>query len=127
MGRRTVPGERTPVKTFSAGDIAMVALDPTIGREQKGRRPVLVLTDGSYNRITGVPIVAAITNGGIFARDNGFSVSLMGVGLLTTGVVRCDQIRSLDLSNRSADFVETVPEFILDEVREIVGTILEIH
>ena len=115
------------MKTFSAGDIAMVALDPTIGREQKGRRPVLVLTDGSYNRITGVPIVAEITNDGGFARDNGFSVSLMGAGLLTTGVVRCDQILSLDLSNRAADYVEAVPEFILNEVREIVGTILEIH
>ena len=115
------------MKTFGAGDIAIVSLDPTIGREQKGRRPVLVLTDRNYNRITRMPIIAAITNGGVFARDNGFSVSLMGTGLQTTGVVRCDQIRSLDLSGRSADFVETVPGFILDDVREIVGTILDIH
>lgn len=113
-------------RAFDKGDIVRVALDPTMGREQQGFRPVLVLTDRRYNALTGVPMVAPITNGGVFARNNGFSVNLIGAGLQTTGVVRCDQIRCLDLSEREAKYVETVPDFILEEVIEIVGTILGI-
>ena len=113
-------------RTFEKGDIVKVALDPTMGHEQQGFRPVLVLTDRRYNTLTGVPLVAPITNGSLFARSNGFSVNLIGAGLQTTGVVRCDQIRSLDLIESEAKYVETVPDFILDEALEIIGTILEI-
>lgn len=113
-------------RAFGKGDIVKVALDPTMGREQQGFRPVLVLTNREYNTLTGVPMVAPITNGGAFARNNGFSVNLIGAGLETTGVVRCDQIRCLDLSEREAKYVETVPDFIMDEALEIVGTILGI-
>lgn len=114
-------------KSFNKGDIVKVALDPTVGKEQQGFRPVLVLTNWEYNDLTGVPLVAPITNGGVFARNNGFSVNLIAAGLQTTGVVRCDQIRSLDLTEREARFVERVPDFIMDEALEIIGTILEIE
>lgn len=82
--------------------------------------PVFVFTELSYNKITGVPIVASITNGGNFAQNNGFSVNLMGAGFETTGVVRCDQIRALDLTERNAKSVEVAPSYIVDEVLEIV-------
>jgi mRNA interferase ChpB len=63
------------------GDIYLVALDPTSGREQQGKRPVLVVSPGKFNRMTGVPVVLPITSGGNFARMAGFAVSLMGTGL----------------------------------------------
>ncbi|MDM8217429.1 type II toxin-antitoxin system PemK/MazF family toxin [Parasutterella secunda] len=47
--------------------------------------------------MTETAVVAQITNGGDFARRNGFPVSLKRNGLQTTGVVHCDQIRTLDL------------------------------
>jgi len=112
-------------EAFQRGEILLVDLEPTIGREQKGYRPVFVLTCQDYNRITGVPVVAPITNGGIFARNNGFSVNLMGAGLQTTGVIRCDQMRALDLSERKAKSIEIAPEYIVDEVLEIVQTLFE--
>ena len=114
-------------KAFGKGDIVKVALDPALGREQQGLRPVLVLTNRQYNTITGVPMVAPISNGGVFARDNGFSANLIGAGLQTTGVVRCDQIRCLDLSEREAKYVETVPDFVMDDVLDIIATILEVE
>jgi mRNA interferase ChpB len=40
----------------------------------------------------------------------------MGAGLQTTGVVRCDQPRALDLAARGARKLETVPAPIIDEV-----------
>src|SRR5215471_16178940 len=73
------------------GDIYLVSLDPTAGHEQQGRRPVLVISPGKFNRLTSVPIVLPITSGGGFARTTGFAMSLMGAGTQTIGVVRCDQ------------------------------------
>jgi mRNA-degrading endonuclease toxin of MazEF toxin-antitoxin module len=98
------------------GDIYLVSLDPTQGHEQQGRRPVLVVSPGAFNRLTKVPIVLPITTGGNFARTRGFAVSLAGVGTRTTGVVRCDQPRALDLDARGGRKLESVPEVIIDEV-----------
>src|ERR1700726_1030817 len=98
------------------GDIYLVSLDPTAGHEQQGKRPVLVISPGPFNRLTGVPVVLPITSGGTFARTAGFAVSLMGVGTRTTGVVRCDQPRALDLRAREAKRLETAPGHIIDEV-----------
>jgi mRNA interferase ChpB len=50
------------------GDIYIVPLDPATGREQQGKRPVLVISPGNFNRMTGVPIVLPITTAGSFAR-----------------------------------------------------------
>src|SRR5271166_389882 len=93
-----------------------ISLDPTQGHEQQGRRPVLVISPGAFNRLTKVPIVLPITTGGNFARTRGFAVSLTGAGTRTTGVVRCDQPRALDLDARGGRKLESVPEAIIDEV-----------
>jgi len=107
------------------GDIYLVSLDPAAGHEQQGRRPVLVISPGKFNRLTRVPIVLPITTGGNFARTAGFAVSLMGAGTQTTGVVRCDQPRSLDLRARRGKRLETAPEHIVDEVLAKVGPLFE--
>lgn len=98
------------------GDIYLVSLDPTEGHEQQGRRPVLVVTPASFNKLTGVPVVLPITTGGAFARTRGFAVALDSAGIKTTGVVRCDQPRALDLRARRARHLETVPEQIIADV-----------
>jgi mRNA-degrading endonuclease toxin of MazEF toxin-antitoxin module len=82
------------------GEIWLVRLDPTEGHEQKGQRPVLIVSPEAFNRVTKVPIVLPIASGGSFARMAGFAVSLVGAGSKTTGVVRCDQPRALDLAAR---------------------------
>jgi len=74
------------------GDIYLVSLDPTAGHEQRGKRPVLVISPGKFNRLTAVPVVLPITGGGGFARTAGFAVSLTGAGTQTTGVVRCPSL-----------------------------------
>lgn len=107
------------------GDIYIVPLDPTQGSEQQGTRPVLVVSPGPFNRLTGVPVVLPITQGGNFARTAGFAVSLMGVGTSTVGVVRCDQPRALDMRARKGRKIESIPEVIMDEVLAKLATILE--
>jgi mRNA-degrading endonuclease toxin of MazEF toxin-antitoxin module len=98
------------------GEIWLVALDPTVGHEQKGHRPVLIVSPEAFNRVTKVPVVLPITSGGHFARTAGSAVSLTGTGTRTRGVVRCDQPRALDLSARHGKKLENIPENIVDEV-----------
>jgi mRNA interferase ChpB len=98
------------------GEIWLVALDPTAGHEQRGTRPVLVVSPDAFNAATQTPVVVSITTGGAFARNRGFAVSLAGVGTKTVGVIRCDQLRSIDLTARKARLLERVPTAIIDEV-----------
>lgn len=107
------------------GDIYLVSLDPTLGHEQQGTRPVLVVSPSAFNRLTKTPVVLPITGGGTFARTAGFTVPLTGAGTNTTGVVRCDQPRALDLGSRNARKLETVPSVIMDEVLAKLTTIFE--
>jgi mRNA interferase ChpB len=107
------------------GDIYLVSLDPTSGHEQQGARPVLIVSSCAFNRLTKTPVVLPITTGGNFARTAGFTVSLMGAGTRTTGVVRCDQPRALDIGSRHGRKLESVPEAIVDEVLAKLATILE--
>ncbi|HXJ93968.1 MAG TPA: type II toxin-antitoxin system PemK/MazF family toxin [Terriglobia bacterium] len=98
------------------GEIWLVGLDPTQGHEQKGRRPVLIVSPETFNRVTRVPVVVPITSGGSFARTAGFAVPLTGAGTKTQGIVRCDQPRALDLTARNGRLLESVPEAIVEEV-----------
>lgn len=107
------------------GDIYLVSLDPTKGHEQQGMRPVLVVSPSTFNRLTTVPVVLPITGGGNFARTAGFAVSLMGAGTQTTGVIRCDQPRAVDLQARGARKLESVPAVIIDEVLAKLAPIFE--
>ena len=107
------------------GDIYLVSLDPVQGHEQQGTRPVLIVSPDRFNTLTSVPIVAPITSGGAFARNAGFAVALSGAGTRTTGVVRCDQPRPLDLAARNGRRLESVPEAILDDVLARLATLFQ--
>jgi len=98
------------------GDIYLVSLDPTLGHEQQGTRPVLLVSPDRFNALTRVPIVVPITSGGSFARNAGFAVSLSEAGTRSSGVIRCDQPRPLDLAARNGHKLESVPQHILDDV-----------
>jgi mRNA-degrading endonuclease toxin of MazEF toxin-antitoxin module len=107
------------------GEIWLIGLDPTEGHEQKGRRPVLIVSSEAFNMVTKVPVVLPITSGGNFARTAGFAVPLAGAGTETTGVVCCDQPRALDIIARSGRKLETVPRAIIDEVLARLSPIFE--
>jgi mRNA interferase ChpB len=103
------------------GDVYLVDLDPTRGHEQRGKRPVLVLTTAAHNKISPA-IVAPITRGGDYARYKGFVVPLSGGQ--TTGVVLCNQIRALDIASRGGEYRETLSPEILDDVLARVAAML---
>lgn len=107
------------------GDVYLVSLDPTSGHEQRGTRPVLIVSPGAFNRLTKTPVVLPITAGGNFARTAGFAVSLMGAGTETAGVVRCDQPRALDIGARRGRKLESVPASVMDDVLAKLAVLLE--
>jgi len=108
---------------MNRGDIYLVSLDPTEGREQRGHRPVLVVSPAEFNAATKLPVILPITNGGEFASRIGFAVPI--VGIKTTGVVRCDQPRVLDIAARNGRKMDTLPADLLDEVLAKVAPIFE--
>ena len=106
------------------GDIYFVDLEPTRGKEQRGRRPVLVVSRKAFN-VHNPALVCPITSGGASARLAGFTVSLALTGTQTTGVVLCSQIRALDLRNRRGKRIERAPESVVDEVIAALQDLLE--
>jgi mRNA-degrading endonuclease toxin of MazEF toxin-antitoxin module len=112
-------------QVMKRGEIWLVSLDPTSGHEQKGRRPVLIVSPEAFNRVTKVPVVLPITSGGNFARTAGFAVPLTAAGTKTTGIIRCDQPRALDLAARGGRKLESIPDAIMAELLARTAPIFE--
>lgn len=102
---------RTPAR----GDIYLIDLEPTKGKEQRGRRHVFVVSPAEHNR-RGLVVVLPISQGYTLARSAGFACTLMGAGTRTQGVVICDQPRTLDFSARGSRFVEVAPDFVVEDI-----------
>lgn len=111
---------RTPVR----GDIWFASLDPMLGREQQGLRPLLVVSPQALNQF-GLCVVCPITQGGAQTRFAGFAVTLMGAGTQTQGVVMCNQPRPVDLAASGSRFVEPVDAGVLDEVLARLQSLFE--
>jgi mRNA interferase ChpB len=103
----------TRVRTPKQGDILLISLDPTLGSEIRGTRPVLVLSNQEFNRL-GRALVAPITQGN-FERVAGWAVTLMGSGSQTQGAAVISQCRVLDWQARQARRVETVSDEVMQE------------
>src|SRR5205823_2778014 len=95
-GRPTWAGGRS----MRRGKVYFVDLDPVIGREQAGRRPVLVLSVDAINRVPLVVTVIPGTDGANITRDypSNVRVSVGESGLLSETVFLCFQARALDHS-----------------------------
>jgi mRNA interferase ChpB len=77
-----------------------------------------------FNR-GGTSLVCPITQGGNYARSQGFAVSLSGAGTNAQGVILCNQPRTLDIAARGGRFSEKVSEYIVDEVIAKLQTLLD--
>lgn len=79
------------------GDIYLADLDPVIGSEQGGRRPVLIVQNDKGNRFSPTVIVVPITSAG---RKHALPthVHLPGGtgGLKKPSIVLCEQLRTLE-------------------------------
>jgi mRNA interferase MazF len=85
-------------RMISRGHIYFVDLEPTRGREQAGRRPVLVVSSDAINRQPLVVTVVVGTDAARIPRDYPTNVRVPAKesGLPKDTVFLCFQIRSLD-------------------------------
>ena len=98
------------------GDIITLSLDPSKGHEQKGYRPVLVVSNDVYNGKTSFRVIVPISN---TTRNFSLYVPLDG-RTDTQGKILADQMRTIDITARKGQKIETLPDDILDAVLEIL-------
>jgi mRNA interferase MazF len=81
--------------TPSRRDVYMVGLDPTVGHEQAGQRPALIVSDEPLNRSPSAPVIIAPITG----TDRGVPAHVPVVppegGLMKASVIMVDQIRTI--------------------------------
>ncbi|MBW2369241.1 MAG: type II toxin-antitoxin system PemK/MazF family toxin [Deltaproteobacteria bacterium] len=105
------------------GDIIWADLNPTIGHEQSGLRPILVLSHEVFNKNSGTIIAVAITSQ---PQRAGFPLTL---GLKETKLpkkswVKISQIRTLSVKRLRRKLGTAKPEeldLIVEGLNEIIG------
>jgi mRNA interferase MazF len=114
----TKPGSYCP----EAGDFIWIDLDPTVGHEQSGQRPAIVLSPHNYNAAAGLCVICPITS---TVRDYPFEARLPDSASFR-GVVLADQPRSISWEKRPVRNAGRAPETVLTDVRERLAALLEI-
>ena len=104
------------------GDIIKVNFNPQRGHEQAGYRPALVISNDEFNEKAQLAIVCPITN-----TDNQFPLHIsLDSRTTTTGVILCEHVRTLDLNSRPHNFIERIPEDLLEKVVDVVFAELDV-
>jgi mRNA interferase MazF len=104
--------------TIQRGEIYHVDLNPIKGREQQGRRPVLVVSIDAINSKPLVVTVVVGTDGANIARDypTNVRVSSAESGLKLETVFMCFQLRSLDPGRFTAPAVGLLSPDLMHQV-----------
>lgn len=104
------------------GEIYFVDLNPIKGREQAGKRPVLVLSIDSINRLPLVLTVVVGTKGENITKNypTNIRVSPTESGLSMETVFLCFQVRSLDHKRFPEKAAGKVTKELLDKIEDSV-------
>lgn len=103
-----------------AGDLVWLTFDPQAGREQRGRRPALIVSPRNYNSRSGLALACPITS---HKKGYPFEVALPD-DTEVSGVVLADHVKSVDWRERRAKFALSAPGEVLTEVREKLRPLL---
>lgn len=105
------------------GTIILVDFDPTLGHEQKGRRPALVISNETFLKVTkGLVLALPITSS---IRD-GYPLHLvLDERTKTQGAMMMEQAKTLDTKARNPIILEQLPEDLLKKVLKYFKLILE--
>ena len=105
------------------GDIHWADLNPVIGSEQGGLRPVLILSQNVFNERSGTVIAVAITSQ---PQRAGYplTLELAGTKLPKQSWVKISQIRTLSVKRVGKKLAKASDEelaLIIDGLNEIIG------
>ncbi len=103
------------------GDIVKLYFDPTLGREQSGYRPALIVTTRDFNRATRLALACPITS-----KVKGFNLEVvLPEGLITSGVVLAFQVKTIDWVERQVKYIESLPGETIEEVISKLQVLLD--
>lgn len=105
------------------GEIYWADLNPVRGREQAGRRPILVISHDVFNERSGTVIAMAITSR---EQRAGFplALELHQTGLPKRSWVKMSQVHTLSAARLGGRITSLTPEqmaSVIDGLNEIVG------
>ena len=105
------------------GEIYWANLDPTKGKEQSGKRPVLIISQDVFNEHSGTIIGLAITSQ---APKAGFplTLELLDIKLPKKSWVKISQVRTLSTERLGARLGKVSPaelEQAVEGLKELIG------
>ncbi len=95
------------------GDVIWASLEPVVGHEQGGQRPVLVLSGEEFNRRSGTVIAMAITSR---PQRAGFPLTLPIDGLPKSSWLKISQIRNLSVERMGERITRLSGQVLADAV-----------
>lgn len=107
---------------YRFGDVVWADLDPSSGHEQRKRRPLIVVSNDTFNAVCSLTMTVPITSA-----DTGYPLHI-DVGLVPAeeggnpvhGFAEIEQLKSLDLESRGAVKVGSINAVGMDEILSLV-------
>jgi mRNA interferase MazF len=107
------------VATLKRGSLIKVSFDPTLGHEQAGYRPALVLSDQGFHKATGFAFCVPITS-----KQKGLLFEIEVKGKYIQGVALPHGARMLDLHQRDFVSIEMASKDVLNKAQVILHKII---
>jgi mRNA interferase MazF len=110
------------------GEIWWADLDPIVGSEQAGRRPVLIISSDQFHRIqsrliTVVPMTRTLRGFPLHVE-----VTPAETGLAAPGAIMCDQIRTVSTARlRGRTAAGMVDDETMSRVEDLVKLLLDLY
>jgi mRNA interferase MazF len=109
--------------SFHQGDIVKFNFDPSLGHEQAGYRPALVISQSLFNTKTNQLIVCPITG-----KSKPYPTRIQipeNKKTIVKGFVICDHIKTIDIDIRTPKFIEKIDGNTLDMVLAIISSLIK--
>ena len=98
------------------GDLVWLNFSPQVGHEQRGKRPVLVVSPKAYNQKTGLALCCPISS-----HRKGYPFEVQVSSKKIDGVILADHLKNLDWKARRIKFIEKVsPKTVKECVEKIL-------
>lgn len=105
------------------GDIILIEFSPTSGHEQAGKRPAIIVSGNEYNERSYMKFVAPLTT---TARDFPTNIHLPQGEEEVYGDVLVDQVRSLDLANRTYKKIGHLSDQRMTQISNVIKLIFAV-
>lgn len=103
------------------GDVIWLSLDPKRGREQKGRRPAVVLSHRQHNHAYELAIIVPITR-----QVKGFGVEVpLPDTCAVAGVVLCNQMQTIDWKARRVSYADQLDDETLTAILDRIDVLIK--